>query len=54
MLQSAVEQNYCAHSNLQQDPLLVKLRGDPGFAKLVEAAASCQQAMVGAGQAGQQ
>jgi serine/threonine protein kinase/tetratricopeptide (TPR) repeat protein len=53
MLESAVEQNYCAHSNLQSDPLLQKLRGDPGFAKLVESAASCQQAMVGAGSQGQ-
>jgi serine/threonine protein kinase/tetratricopeptide (TPR) repeat protein len=50
MLESAVEQNYCAHSNLQSDPFLLKLRGDPAFAKIVEAATSCQQAMLAAGQ----
>jgi TolB-like protein len=46
MLESAVEQNYCAHSNLVSDPLLQKLRADPAFSKLLTAASSCQQAML--------
>ncbi|MBI3474409.1 MAG: protein kinase [Acidobacteria bacterium] len=50
MLQSAVEQNYCAHSNLVSDPLLEKLRADPAFAKVLNASSSCQQAMLGMGQ----
>jgi predicted Zn-dependent protease len=52
VLQSAVGQNYCAHSNLLSDPLLEKLRADPAFNKLLTAAGSCQQAMLGA-QSGQ-
>ncbi len=31
MLQSAIEQNYCAYSNLAHDPLLAKLRTDTGL-----------------------
>jgi len=45
MLQSAVEQNYCAHSNLLVDPLLAKLRAEPAFSNVLTAAASCQAAM---------
>jgi serine/threonine protein kinase/tetratricopeptide (TPR) repeat protein len=53
MLESAVAQNYCAHSNLLSDPLLEKLRADPAFNKVLTAASSCQQAMLTAAQAGQ-
>ena len=53
MLQSAVETNYCAHSNLLSDPLLAKLRAEPAFGKLLTAAGACQQAMLAAGSQGQ-
>ena len=43
MLQRAIEQNYCAYSNLQLDPMLRKIRHTPGFDKLLEAAKECQQ-----------
>jgi len=42
MLQAAIEQNYCAYSNLQNDPMLRKLRQVPEFAKLLESAKECQ------------
>jgi TolB-like protein len=42
MLQGAIEQNYCAYSNLQLDPMLRKVRTTPGFDKLLEAARECQ------------
>ena len=45
MLESAVEQNYCAHSNLLMDPLLAKLRAEPEFSRVLTAASSCQVAM---------
>ncbi len=45
LLQSAVEQNYCAHSNLLSDPLLAKLRTDTAFDKVLTAAGSCQEAV---------
>ncbi len=45
LLQSAVEQNYCAHGNLLSDPLLAKLRTDTGFDKVLTAAGACQEAM---------
>jgi hypothetical protein len=45
MLQSAVEQNYCAHSNLLSDPLLAKLRAEPAFSKVLTAASACQDAI---------
>lgn len=45
MLQSAVEQNYCAHSNLLSDPLLAKLRAEPAFSKVLTSASACQDAM---------
>jgi len=45
LLQSAVEQNYCAYSNLLSDPLLAKLRADPAFDKVLTAAGKCQDAV---------
>jgi eukaryotic-like serine/threonine-protein kinase len=43
LLQSAVEQNYCAHSNLLLDPLLAKLRTDTEFDKVLTSAGECQE-----------
>ena len=45
LLESAVEQNYCAHSNLLSDPLLAKLRTDTAFDKVLTAAGMCQEAV---------
>jgi serine/threonine protein kinase/tetratricopeptide (TPR) repeat protein len=45
LLQSAVEQNYCAHENLLYDPLLAKLRTDAAFDKVLTAAGACQEAV---------
>ncbi len=45
MLESAVEQNYCAYSNLLSDPLLAKLRTDTAFDKVLTQAAQCQEAV---------
>jgi eukaryotic-like serine/threonine-protein kinase len=45
LLQSAVEQNYCAHENLLRDPLLAKLRTDTAFDKVLTAAGACQEAV---------
>ena len=42
LLRSAIEQNYCAYTALQTDPLLVKLRGTPEFSELLSAAKQCQ------------
>ena len=49
LLQSAVEQNYCAYSNLLSDPLLAKLRAEPAFDKVLTAASACQDAVRAAG-----
>ncbi len=49
LLQSAVEQNYCAYSNLLSDPLLAKLRAEPAFDKVLTAASACQEAVRAAG-----
>ncbi len=43
MMQHAIEQNYCAHSNLLSDPLLAKLRSSPGFNDLLIASTACQR-----------
>jgi tetratricopeptide (TPR) repeat protein len=43
LLQSAIEQNYCAYENLLSDPLLGKLRADTGFDKLLSSARACQE-----------
>jgi eukaryotic-like serine/threonine-protein kinase len=43
MLGAAIEQNYCAYSNLQLDPMLRKLREIPDFTTLLKAAKDCQQ-----------
>jgi eukaryotic-like serine/threonine-protein kinase len=43
MLSAAIEQNYCAYSNLQLDPMLRKLREVPEFTGLLKAARDCQQ-----------
>ncbi len=43
LLQAAIDQNYCAYSNLVYDPLLAKLRPDPAFNNLLMSAKECQQ-----------
>ncbi len=45
LLQSAIENNYCAYSNLLTDPLLTKFRSDPDIDKLLTAAHQCQEAV---------
>jgi hypothetical protein len=45
LFQSAVEQNYCAHENLLNDPLLAKVRTDTAFRKILAAASVCQEAV---------
>ena len=45
LLQSAVERNYCAYSNLVSDPLLAKLRSDPAIDKVLTSARECQEAV---------
>jgi len=45
LLQAAIEQNYCAHSNLLLDPMLRKVRLAPGFNKLLTSAKDCQEAI---------
>ncbi len=45
MLKIAVEQNYCAYSNLLSDPLLSKLRSDRRFDEILTAAHDCQWAV---------
>ena len=42
VLQGAIEQNYCAYSNLKFDPMLRKIRQTPGFEQLLVAAKECQ------------
>jgi tetratricopeptide (TPR) repeat protein len=52
MIRMAIEQNYCALSALENDPLLSKLRPTTEFADLLKAARSCQQPVLAeAGQA---
>ncbi len=45
LLQHAIEQNYCSHSNLLSDPLLAKVRSSPGFNDLLIASTACQRSM---------
>jgi len=45
MFTMAIEQNYCAYSNLLSDPLLTKLRSDPAFNTVLTAASDCQSAV---------
>ena len=45
MLQTAVETNYCAYSNLLSDPLLVNVRSSAEFDKILTAAHQCQQSV---------
>jgi hypothetical protein len=47
LLQSAIDNNYCAYSNLLTDPLLSKLRSDPDIDKLLTSAHECQEAVKG-------
>ena len=48
MLQAAIDQNYCAYTNLQLDPMLRKIRQTPGFEKVLAAAKECQQSNLSA------
>jgi len=47
-LRSPIEQNYCATSALQADPLWAKVRGTPEFAELQSRAAQCQERFLAA------
>jgi serine/threonine protein kinase len=42
LLKAAVQQNYCAHSALLDDPLLKDLRKDTAFNEVLTAASNCQ------------
>jgi len=55
LLKTAIEQNYCAYSNLLSDPLMRGLHSDQKFDELLTAAHACQQAVLKTGtpQAGQ-
>jgi len=46
MIGTAIEQNYCAYSALENDPLLDKLRATPEFANLLKAARFCQEPLL--------
>ncbi len=48
MIQGAIDQNYCAYGQLRLDPMVRKIRSDPGFAKLEQSAKECQQAATSA------
>jgi TolB-like protein len=43
VLDAAVNQNYCAHSNLLSDPLLAGLRSDPAFDGVLTDSSRCQE-----------
>ena len=51
LLKAAIEQNYCAYSQLIADPLLRALHTDKRFDDLLTAAHSCQEAVLKAGAA---
>src|SRR4029077_15206749 len=42
LLKAAVQQNYCAHSALLDDPLLKDLRKDTAFNEVLTASGKCQ------------
>ena len=46
LLKAAIEQNYCAYSQLRSDPILAKLRPMPEFNQLRAAAQECQKAVL--------
>jgi hypothetical protein len=46
LLKAAIEQNYCAYSNLLSDPLLPGLHSDRKFDELLTAAHACQQTVL--------
>ena len=46
MIRTAIEQNYCAYLDLENDPLLENLRSTPDFADLLRAARFCQQPLL--------
>jgi len=48
MIRMAIEQNYCAYSALENDPLLAKLRATSEFAELLRSARFCQQPLLAA------
>jgi hypothetical protein len=43
LIRVAIEQNFCAYSALENDPLLDKLRATPNFAELLMSARRCQE-----------
>jgi TolB-like protein len=43
LIRAAIEQNFCAYSILEKDPLLDGLRDTPEFAELLKAARQCQE-----------
>jgi TolB-like protein len=45
LLKAAVQQNYCAHSALLDDPLLKNLRKETAFNEVLTAASKCQEAL---------
>ena len=45
LLKAAVQQNYCAHSALLEDPLLRDLRKDTAFNEVLTAGSGCQEAL---------
>ena len=49
LLKAAVQQNYCAYSALENDPLLDRLRATPEFADLLKAARFCQEPLLAQG-----
>ena len=50
LLKAAVQQNYCAHSALLDDPLLKDLRKETAFSDVLTAASNCQKTIQERGQ----
>jgi serine/threonine protein kinase/tetratricopeptide (TPR) repeat protein len=50
LLKAAVQQNYCAHSALLDDPLLKDLRKETAFSDVLTAASNCQKTVRERGQ----